>query len=912
MTTTNSCPLSLATYKKKLGFLEMGGIEMSGYRDHSTGQIGQPAPIVEPAFEKEKSFVKDVGVNVCGEPVAVDIKNGKIVRIRPIHWDEKYTPEELAPGMWKIDVRGKTFETSTRSEPGYLSWGYKKRIYSPNRVRYPLKRVDWDPDGERNPQNRGKSKFVRISWDEATTIVANEIKRVKQTYGPYSVLCVGEDGHHEQKIVHACGGVHMRLLSKTGGYTREVRNPDSWEGWYWGAKHIWGNMPGIMQVGEPMPAVSVADAAQNLDMLVFMSDWETTSGGSHPRWISRLLYWFKDLGIKQVYISPDLNYSAAVHADKWIPILPNTDAALQLAIIYTWITEGTYDKDYVATHVIGFDKLREYVMGKEDGIPKTPEWASTKCGVPEWTIKALAGERASKTTSMGAMGGNFMRGPYGHETARLEVILLAMQGLGKPGVARLGGLNFGPPRYSVTSGVGNSARAGVGDAIRALTGVPTPQQIPRTQTQHVILHPPVSSWGSASMYVTVEDQFKEYVCPIPKEQGGSDIHMIWSEKVSNTASWNNGFGMIEAFRNPKIECFVANHQWLENDCLFADIVLPVSCILEEEDMGNTVFIGQERVVISYQGQAIRPIGESKSDYEIACEIAKKLGVYEQFSEGKTIKEWVKYGYENSGIQDQISWEKLKEKGYYIPPVAADWQKDPSGLIEFYRDPVKHPLDTPSGKLEFYSQRLADNFPDDKERNPLPKWVEGGPGWTHDERLEGQRARRYPLLIIANHPRWRHHSQLDDVTWLREVPTCKIKGYDGYMYEPLWIHPEDAVRRGIQNGDIVKVYNERGTVLGGAFVTERVTPGAVSMDHGARVDLITDKIDRGGSINLITPEKGQSKNVWGQATSGFLVEVEKLSADQMEEWRRKYPEAFARKYSPAYGQNFNAWIQGGRD
>jgi molybdopterin guanine dinucleotide-containing S/N-oxide reductase-like protein len=884
----------------------------SEYRDQSAGKSGHPAEIVEPGFEKEETFIKDVGVNVAGEPTAVDVKNGRIVRIRPVHWDEKYTKEELASGMWKIDVRGKTFETSTRSEPGYLSWGYKKRIYSPNRVRYPLKRVDWDPDGERNSQNRGKSKFERISWDEATTIVANEIKRVQQTYGPYSVLCIGEDGHHEQKIVHACGGIHMRLLSKTGGYTREVRNPDSWEGWYWGAKHIWGNMPGIMQVGEPMPAVSVADAAQNLDMLVFMSDWETTSGGSHPRWISRLLYWFKELGIKQVYISPDLNYSAAVHADKWIPILPNTDAALQLAIIYTWITEGTYDKDYVATHVVGFDKLFDYVLGKEDGIPKTPEWASTKCGVPEWTIKALAEERASKTTSMGAMGGNFMRGPYGHETARLEAILLGMQGMGKPGIARLGGLTFGPPRYSVTSGVSNSVRAGVGDAVRALTGVPTPQQIPRTQTQHVILHPPVSSWGSASMWAPVEDQFKEYVCPIPKEQGGSDIHMIWSEKVSNTASWNNGFGMIEAYRNPRIECVVANHQWLENDCLFADIVLPVSCILEEEDMGNTVFIGQERVVISYQGQAIKPVGESKSDYEIACEIAKKLGVYEQFTEGKTIEEWIKYGYEQSGIQDQISWEKLKEKGYYIPPVAPDWQKDPSGLIEFYQDPVKHPLTTPSGKLEFYSQRLADKFPDDKERNPLPKWVEGGPGWTHDERLGGQRARRYPLLIITNHPRWRHHSQLDDVTWLREVPTCKVKGYDGYMYEPLWIHPNDAARRGIQSGDIVKVYNERGIVLGGAFITERMIPGAVSMDHGARVDLITDKIDRGGSINLITPEKGQSKNVWGQATSGFLVEVDKVSPGQMEEWRRKYPEAFARNYNPSYGQKFDAWIQGGMD
>ncbi|NIO72390.1 MAG: molybdopterin-dependent oxidoreductase, partial [Anaerolineae bacterium] len=164
-------------------------------------------------------------------------------------------------------------------------------------------------------------------------------------------------------------------------------------------------------------------------------DPETTPWGFVGQFASRLAYFWSEVGIKQVYICPDLNYGAAVHADKWIPILPNTDAALQLAIAYIWITEGTYDKDYVATHTVGFDKFEDYVLGREDGIPKTPEWASPKCGVPEWTIKALAREFASKTTSIcHYYGGSMIRGPYSHEPARLEVILLGMQGLGKPGV----------------------------------------------------------------------------------------------------------------------------------------------------------------------------------------------------------------------------------------------------------------------------------------------------------------------------------------------------------------------------------------------------------------------------------------------------------------------------------------------
>ena len=158
-------------------------------------------------------------------------------------------------------------------------------------------------------------------------------------------------------------------------------------------------------------------------------------GGLAGQFASSLCYFWTEIGIRQVYICPGFNYGAAVHADKWIPVLPNTDAALQLAIIYIWITEGTYDKEYVKTHTVGMDKVADYVLGKEDGVPKTPEWASPKCGVPEWTIKALAREFACNITSIAHYcGGGMIRGPYSHEPARLECILLGMQGLGKPGV----------------------------------------------------------------------------------------------------------------------------------------------------------------------------------------------------------------------------------------------------------------------------------------------------------------------------------------------------------------------------------------------------------------------------------------------------------------------------------------------
>jgi len=287
-----------------------------------------------------------------------------------------------------------------------------------------------------------------------------------------------------------------------------------------------------------------------------------------------------------------------------------------------------------------------------------------------------------------------------------------------------------------------------------------------------------------------------------------------------------------------------------------------------------------------------------------------MGLYEEYTDYMTVEQKIKLGFEITEIDQMISWDKFKEKGYYVVPTAPNWESTPAGLRLFHDDPAKYPLETPSGKLEFYSKRLADAFPDDEERPPLPKWIEKGP--SHDERLSSPRAKDYPFLMVSNHPRWRTHAQDDDITWLREIQTCKVKGYDGYMYEPVWIHPSDAVKKSIRNGDIVKLYNERGIVLGGAYITERIMPGVVYQDHGARADIITagpeEYIDRGGAINLIAPANGTSQNCWGMATSGYLVNLDIVSPQEMSSWRRKYPDAFARDYDAAAGLRFDSWIK----
>jgi len=864
----------------------------------------------------DKTFVRTLslmGIMGGGAEGMVDVKNGRIVRVRPLRYDWKYKGEQFNP--WTLKRKGVTLEPLMKSLPPPFNLAYKKRTYSPNRITYPLKRVDWNPDGERNPQNRGKSKYKRISWDEAATLVAGEIKRIQKKYGPLAILTQTE-GHGESKMINPSHGPASILLRNMGGHTQQIRNADSWEGWYWGAMHVWGTgYQGMMA-----PAANVVkDVSENTELLLCWGwDPETSPWGFCGQFPSRLSYFWSQAGIKQVYICPELNYGAAVHADKWIPVLPNTDAALQLAIAYVWIKEGSYDKEYVATHTVGFDKFKDYVTGKEDGIAKTPAWASPKCGVPEWTIKALAREFAVKTTTIAhGYGGSYIRGPYSHEPARLEVVLLAMQGLGKPGVHQCYPYWTAPampralkPKNMPLGTVRSDRKAMYNDPVlrflAAHAAADQKQHFPKVLMHDALLNPPISWYGTSAAMEAVENQFVKYTFPAPKKEGGSEIHMIWSDTPCRPTCWNYGNKVMEELRSPKIECIVVQHPWLENDCLFADIVLPANTHFEVDDIQVNTMQGVQFENVLFQQQAIKPIGESKSDFEIVLEIAKKLGKDKELTGGRSTGDLQKYVFDGLGLAEFISWEKFKENQYFVYPTAPDWEKDIPGMRQFYKDPGKYPINTPSGKLEIYSERLAKNFPDDQERPPIPKWIEKGP--THDERISSKRVKKYPLLMMSNHGRWRVHAQCDDISWTREIETCKVKGWDGYMYEPLWLNPRTAAERGIKHGDIVKIFNERGTVLGGAYVTERMMPGVAYMDHGARVDsIVPGKLDRGGAINLISPIGISSKNAAGMATSGYLVNVERVAAKQMAEWKKKYPAAFNRKYDAASGLCFDAWI-----
>lgn len=878
-------------------------VEVCG-RDEDVSWFIQTLKHLEPAKELEFGIhMKDGTIryvnNTNGGPVFVYVRDGRIVRITPVEFDD------TDGASWTIEARGRTFTPPRRGTVNPYVFGLRSLIYSKDRLLYPMKRVDFDPAGERNPQNRGVSGYERISWDEAIDIVAEEIKRVKQEHGPGAIM--NSSGSH-----HTWGNIGYWLSGKTRfmnsiGSSHVAHNPDSWEGWYWGAVHHWGNS---IRNGASDTYGTIEDCLKEAEMIVFWSsDPESTSGvyGAFEGTVRR--QWAKSLGIKMVHIDPYYNHTAALLGGKWIAPRPDTGSAMALAIAWVWITEELYDKEYVAERTTGFPKWKEYILGNTDGVAKTPEWQEGETNVPAREIRALArlwGTRKTYLSPGGLAGfGGACRCATGIEWARSMVCLMAMQGLGKPGV-NLGCLQQGAPvdthfyfpgyaEGGLSGDLDNTGlRVSMYQRMPQLPSMnPVSQVIPRLRIPEAILGQEVEGYPTDPK--SIEGQFRKFGYPAP---GHSPVRLYYKYGGSHFGTMGDSNRYARAYRSENLEFVVNQSIWFEGEAKFADVILPACTNFERWDIGETAnsggyshhqFIQWNHRVITMQHKCIEPLGESRSDYQIFLAIAEKLSLGHLFSEAMTELEWCKRLFNASDLSMRVTWKDFMKKGYYVVPAPAvenrapvSWrwyaegrQKDVPELAPLpgdYKDKWRKGLQTQSGKLEFESSSLKRFAPDDPERPPLPTYIPSWEGHHCAELYE-----KYPLNLISPHPRYSFHTMFDGKdSIINDVLDHRVL-VDGWYYWIVRMNRADALARGIQHNELVRMHNDRGQVILAAHLTDRLPPGTVQSPEGSAIyeplGEPGNSPDKGGCINVLTPSRNIISKSHSTPSNTCLVEIE---------------------------------------
>ena len=676
---------------------------------------------------------------------------------------------------------------------------YRQRMYAPDRILHPMKRI-----GE-----RGAGSFERISWDEALETVARELKRVRDTYGPAAILFKWSGG--DTSVLHN-SMCHYRALNMIGG-----------------CSEVWGTFSFDGGLFAELATYGTVDTGNTRDdflnsRLIIMWGWNpsVTIQNTNTAWY---LAQAKEAGARIVSIDPRYTESNATFSDQWIPIIPGTDAAMLIAMAHVIIKENLQDQRFLDTCTVGFGQFKHYVLGLEDGIPKTPAWAEAITGVPAATIEGLAREYAVTKPAALIAGIGPGRTAYGEQYHRAAMVLAAMTG----NVGIHGGSSGG--RSWPTAGP--TAYFSLGRGMRPPRNPVEANAPPRKNA--------LPSFGVAMRRGQVNTA-KMSDAILKGKAGGypADYKLLYLVDTDYPNQYLNVNKAIQALK--KLEFVVVFEQFMTPGARFADVLLPTGTSLEKNDIaldGATGFYG-------YMNKAIDPPGEAKTHLQISIELAAKLGIpdFNDKTEDEWLREIVK------GSKDVTEYDTFKKDGIYKlrmsePFVAFKAQID---------DPVNNAFPTPSGKIEIYSQRLADM--NDPEIPPVPKYIE-----TWESRND-MLARKYPLQLVTTHIMRRAHSQYENLPWLCELQPQAVS-----------MNVSDAQARSLKDGDMVRVFNSRGEMVIPVKVTERIMPGVVDIPQGAWYDPDEKGIDRGGCCNVLTRDEHSPGGAYCSNTT--LVQVEKV-------------------------------------
>jgi biotin/methionine sulfoxide reductase len=701
----------------------------------------------------------------------------------------------------------------------------------PARIAEPMVRAGWLDRGPGPAGQRGAEPFVPVSWTTATDLLARELRRVYRDHGAGTVYGGSYGWSSAGRFHHAQSQLH-RFLNCLGGFVRSAHTYSN------GALMV--IMPRVIGGGRRFldRATAWTVLERHTELFVCfgglpLKNTMVTPGGAGRHPTRDHLRTAKARGAEFVLLSPLRDDLPEFLGAEWLPVVPGADVALMLALAYTLADEGLCDREFLARYCVGFQRFEAYLKGAGDGVPKTPEWAEGLSGIPAGTIRGLARRMAAKRTLIN-VNWSLQRAEHGEQPPWLAVTLAAMLGqIGLPG----GGFGHG---YGSLGYVGR-APLRVGPPALPQGTNRVADFIPVARVADMLLHPGESFDFDGERRAYPEIRLV-YWC------GGNPFHHHQHlARLRRALGRPDTIVVHDAFWTP-----MARH---------ADIVLPATMTLERNDIGGSpndpFLIAMHRAVAAY--------GQARDDYDIFADLAAALGVAQRFTEGRDETGWLRHLYDgwraraaDRGGPALPSFDEFWRIGVVEVPGA---EGDLVLLEEFRADPDRAPLGTPSGRIEIFSATI-DGF-GYADCPGHPAWLEPA------EWLGSALAERYPLHLIANNPTTRLHSQLD-VGALSQA--AKVQGR-----EPVRINPADAAARGIRHGDVVRVFNDRGSCLAGAVLSDAVRPRVVQLATGAWYDPL-DPADLEamcvhGNPNVLTFDRGTSKLAQGCSGQHALVEVE---------------------------------------
>lgn len=689
---------------------------------------------------------------------------------------------------------------------------YRDYMYHPDRLKYPLKRVG----------KRGEGLFERISWDEAIETIAEKTKKIMEKYGPEAIYlnyATGNAGKLSERTWM------QRLLGLYGGFL-------SYYGTYSTActKAATPYMFGTNQTGS-----SREDWVNAKQIILLGWNPAETIHGTNTAYYLKLA---KEAGARIVCIDPMYSSTAVSLADEWIPIKPTTDCALLEAMAYVMITEKICDQNFLDTYCLGFDEehlpkeaepgssYKAYILGKsEDGQEKTPAWAEKITGIPKAKIIELARTYALDRPGALIQGYGPQRHAYGEQIVRSGSVLAAMTG---------------------NIGVAGGWASGYAGPARKINLASVPIKNPCQAKISVFAWPDALTHGSG---LGAEAGVKGV------ERLSSNIKLIFNlggNCLVNQHSDSNATAKLLADES-LAEFIVDNGHFLTPSAKYADIVLPADTFMEREDMLSPWGYGD---YVLYLNKAVDPPAECRNGYDWITDLAEQLGLKNEFTEGKTQEQWLRYIVAETRRNDADfpKFETIKKAGVY----RRHYDKPDIAFRRQIEDPVKYPFPTPSGKIEIFSLRLW-NLKKPKEIPAIPKYIKAWEG------PEDPLREKYPLQCIGHHYKRRVHSSFDNSNWLEEIAPQEV-----------WISPMDAEKRKVASGDLVNVFNNRGHMILPAKVTPRIMPGVVSVPQGAWWEPDKDGVDRRGCINVLTKYQ-PTPLAFGNPQHTNLVEISSVES-----------------------------------